>query len=74
MSELLMQLPGGFEMLVILAILAIPLAIWVMILFDIGRSRFEGNQKVLWFLAVLIFNIPAAIIYLIIGRTQKIES
>jgi len=43
-------------------------------LIDILKSKFEGNNKIVWVLVVLFFNLIGAILYFAIGRNQKIKS
>ena len=56
-------------LLVILGILPTFLA-----LIDILKSEFKGNNKVVWLLVVLFTNFFGAILYFIIGRSQKIKN
>ncbi len=43
----------------------------IMALIDILKSKFNGNDKIVWILVVLFFNLLGAILYFIIGRNQK---
>jgi len=43
----------------------------IMALIDILKSKFNGNDKIVWILVVLFFNLLGAILYFIIGRKQK---
>ena len=45
----------------------------VIALIDILKSEFKGNDKVVWILVVLFFNLIGTIIYFSIGRKQKIK-
>ena len=42
-------------------------------LIDILKSKFNGNDKVIWILVVLFFNLIGTILYFTIGRKQKIK-
>ena len=42
-------------------------------LVDILRNKFEDNNKIVWVLVVLFFNLIGAILYFIIGRKQRIK-
>ena len=42
-------------------------------LVDILRNKFEDNNKIVWVLVVLFFNLIGAILYFIIGRRQRIK-
>ena len=46
----------------------------IIALIDILKSKFNGNDKIVWVLVVLFFNLIGAILYFIIGRKQKIKS
>ncbi len=43
----------------------------IMALIDILKSEFRGNNKIVWVLVVLFFNLFGAFLYFIIGRNQK---
>jgi uncharacterized membrane protein len=45
----------------------------VIALIDILKSKFNQNDKLVWILVVLFFNLIGAIIYFTIGRKQKIK-
>lgn len=55
----------------ILAVIAI--SFWIYCLIDVWRSRFEDGGKIVWFLAVLFLPVLGAILYLIIGKDQKVK-
>lgn len=46
----------------------------IIALIDILKNKFEGNNKLIWVLVVLFFNLIGAILYFTIGRKQKIKS
>ncbi len=49
------------------------LIIWVYALFEVLQSRFEDNAtKLIWVLVVILLNVLGAILYLLIGRKQRI--
>ena len=54
--------------------LIIILIIPVIALIDILRSEFTGNNKLIWVLVVIFFNIIGSILYLLMGRSQKVSS
>jgi len=61
---------GPAQMIIIvLAFLGIITTIFALI--DILKSKFNGNDKIIWILVVLFFNLLGAILYFIIGRKQK---
>ena len=44
----------------------------IIALIDILKSKFEGNNKIIWVLVVLFFNLIGSIFYFTIGKNQKI--
>jgi hypothetical protein len=66
---------GIYELIVlvvIIGILAIPF--WIIAIIDILKSRFEGNDKLVWLLVVTFLSVPGIILYRVIGKKQKIKS
>jgi hypothetical protein len=66
---------GIYELIVVMAlisILAIPF--WIISIIDILKSRFEGNNKIVWLLVVTLLSVPGIILYRVIGRKQKIRT
>ena len=43
----------------------------ILALIDILKSKFSGNDKIVWILVVLFLNLLGAILYFAIGRKQK---
>ncbi|MEX1384273.1 PLD nuclease N-terminal domain-containing protein [Lutibacter sp.] len=62
---------GPWQIIIIITLLLgiIPTLI---ALVDILRNKFEDNNKIVWVLVVLFFNLIGAILYFIIGRKQRI--
>ncbi|MBN8821936.1 MULTISPECIES: PLD nuclease N-terminal domain-containing protein [unclassified Spirosoma] len=61
---------GGQELLLVLFILGLP----VFALVDVVRSEFRGpNDKLIWVIIIVFFNIVGALLYFIIGRNQRIS-
>lgn len=66
---------GPFQMVLILGIVFLFGFIPTLIaLIDILKSKFEGNNKIVWVLVVLFLNFIGAILYFTIGRNQKVKS
>jgi low temperature requirement protein LtrA len=62
---------AGLVILIIIGLL--PLILWVWVLIDILKSRFETEiTKVVWLLVVLLLPVLGLILYLLLGRKQKI--
>ena len=45
----------------------------IIALIDILKSKFEGNNKIVWVIVVMFLNLIGAILYFTIGRKQKIN-
>jgi len=61
------------SILVILIITLMHLPLLV-VLIDIYNSKFKTNNKWIWFAVVLVFNYFGAILYLLIGKQQKLNT
>ncbi len=55
--------------IIVLAFIGIITTIFALI--DILKSKFNGNDKIVWVLVVLFFNLFGAILYFTIGKKQK---
>lgn len=68
----LIGLPGAFELLLFLpAILCFVLCLWALV--DILKNSFQGaNDKVIWILVVLFLPFFGPLLYMFIGRKQKL--
>ncbi len=60
---------GGFE---VLLILILPLLLWFWSLVDCLKSDFKNYDKIVWILLIILLPIIGAVLYMIIGRSQKI--
>jgi len=47
--------------------------LWIWCLVDILKSEFTGYNKIIWILLVLFLQVLGVILYLFIGRKQKIS-
>ena len=66
---------GPFQMMLILGVVfLIGIVPTIIALIDILKSKFEGNNKIVWVLVVLFFNLIGAILYFTIGKNQKIKT
>ncbi len=64
---------GIYELIVLVVIISIlALPFWIISLVDILKSRFEGNDKIVWLLVLIFLGIPGMILYRVIGKKQKI--
>ena len=62
------------ELLSIILVFILPLAIWLLVLIDILKSEFNGSNKIIWLLVVIFLSFIGVILYLLIGRSQKIKA
>jgi uncharacterized BrkB/YihY/UPF0761 family membrane protein len=46
----------------------------IIALVDILKSKFNGNDKIVWVLVVLFLNLIGAILYFAIGRNQRVKN
>ncbi len=49
------------------------IGLWIYSLIDIMKSSFEKNDKMIWILVALFVPILGPILYMIIGRKQKLK-
>lgn len=62
---------GLYEMFfVIFLVFGILLPLWALI--DILKSNFEGNNKLIWIIVVVFTNLLGVLLYILMGRKQKI--
>ncbi|GAB5527836.1 MAG: hypothetical protein Roseis2KO_57080 [Roseivirga sp.] len=66
---------GIAGILVILFIVLIPAILWIWALVDIIRSDFaDSTNKIVWILAIIFLPVIGALLYLLIGRRQKLKA
>lgn len=70
---ILLGVIGMAELMVLLIIALIFLLLPVIALVDIIKSKFDGNLQIVWVIVVVCFNIIGAILYFIIGRSQRLN-
>ena len=66
----------GIGMAMTLTLIAIglfALLLPILAIIDILTSEFKGNDKIVWLLVVIFLSFFGAILYLVIGREQKIK-
>ena len=68
-----MMVLGGQELLVIGILFVILFGIYIFVLVDILKSEFRGYNKIIWILLVLFLPALGTILYLLIGRKQKVQ-
>ena len=57
---------------IIITLTMVYLFLSIIALIDILRSDFKGNNKLIWVLVVIFFNLLGILLYLTIGRHQKV--
>ncbi|ADB40366.1 PLDc N-terminal domain-containing protein [Spirosoma linguale] len=64
---------GGIELFFILGALAFLFILPIVALVDVVRSNFRGpNDKVIWVIIIVFLNLIGALLYIFIGRKQRI--
>lgn len=69
-----MSIITGWGILVLLLIIGAPVILWVIALVDCLRSNFEKEGKILWILVIVFLPILGSLLYLMIGRSQKLSA
>ena len=65
---------GGLEIMILLGIGLFVVLLPIIALIDIVRSNFKrDNDKLIWVLIVLLFNIIGSILYFVVGVNQKVR-
>jgi uncharacterized membrane protein YczE len=64
---------GGQELLIIGILFVILFGIYIFVLVDILKSEFRGYNKIIWILLVLFLPALGTILYLLIGRKQRVQ-
>ena len=71
--ELLFGMPGVGEWLIIGFALLLVFLVPLVALIDILRSNFKGqHDKLIWVIVVLLMSFVGSILYLVIGRKQRV--
>jgi len=63
----------GPQEIIIVLILSVGFILPLIALVDILRNDFEGNNKIIWVLVILLSWLIGAILYFFIGRQQKVQ-
>ncbi len=74
-SILQLGMPGGPELLIILFVLGIPTFLWIWALVDIVKSEFtDSTNKTIWVLVIIFLPVIGSLLYLLIGRGQRVST
>ncbi|WP_082333671.1 PLDc N-terminal domain-containing protein [Mangrovimonas sp. TPBH4] len=68
-----MTVMNPFLVTVLLVATLLTFVITVVALIDVLKSKFNGNDKLVWVLVLLFLNVVGAILYVAIGRKQKLK-
>ncbi|MBY0540547.1 MAG: PLDc N-terminal domain-containing protein [Campylobacterales bacterium] len=67
-------MPGGFEWLFMMVIVLGSIGLFIYILVDILKSEFTNSiNKVIWLILVLFTGPLGIVLYLLIGKKQRIK-
>ncbi len=47
--------------------------LWLWALIDVLKNEFNGSNKIVWLLTVVLLPVVGFVLYFIIGRTQKVS-
>ncbi|WP_190300312.1 PLD nuclease N-terminal domain-containing protein [Rufibacter hautae] len=66
----------GFpEFIILLILVGIPGILWIWALIDLLTGRFANSiEKLIWLVAVIFIPFLGALLYILIGRRQKIRT
>ncbi|HKL32238.1 MAG TPA: PLD nuclease N-terminal domain-containing protein [Tangfeifania sp.] len=70
---MLLGFMGPQEIVIVLLVSLVMFVIPIIALIDILRNDFEGNNKIIWVIVILLTWLLGAILYYFIGRQQKVE-
>lgn len=63
----------GIAELILIFFFILPIILWIVALIDIVKSNFDGNNKLTWVIIVVFLPVLGALLYLLVGRNQKIK-
>jgi hypothetical protein len=64
---------GGPEIVIILLVISIPFGLWLWALIDCLIGEFDNDNKLVWIILIILIPLLGAILYLAIGRNQKVK-
>lgn len=62
---------GIWQMILIFIFLFIIVLPTILALVDVLKSEFKGNNKLVWVIVILFGNFLGAVLYFLMGRSQK---
>lgn len=65
---------GIVELFILLIFLALPALLWLWAIIDLLTSRFkDSTNKLIWAIIIIFLPVLGSILYLLIGRGQKVK-
>jgi hypothetical protein len=65
---------GPVEVIFLLLFAVVPFALWIWAIIDLQRGKFTNNTtKLIWLVVVAFIPFLGAILYLLIGKRQKVR-
>ncbi|WP_162428515.1 PLD nuclease N-terminal domain-containing protein [Pontibacter pudoricolor] len=65
---------GPVEIIFLLLFIAAPLVLWLWALIDLLRGNFsDSTTKLIWAVVIIFIPILGSLLYLLIGRNQKVK-
>lgn len=69
----LFGMPGGAELLVLVLVFIAPAILVLWALIDVIKSDFkDSTNKIIWLLLIIFLPLLGAILYFVIGRSQRV--
>ena len=66
---------GPLEIIFILFFLAVPAILWLWVIIDLLKSTFkDSTNKLIWAIIIIFLPVLGSILYLLIGRSQKVKA
>ena len=64
---------NNLSSLFLILLVLLLLGFWIYCFIDILTSKFSGNEKLLWVVVVLFAPVSGMVLYLILGKRNKLE-
>ena len=69
---MLLGMVGPWQILLILIFMGLGVILPIVALVDIVKNDFKGNNKIVWVLIVIFFNLLGSILYFTLGKKQRV--
>ena len=64
---------NDFGLFIWQGLILLSIGLWIYCLIDILRNKFTQNDKIIWVLVVIFIPIIGSLLYLFIGKNQKLK-